>query len=226
MTARQLRVLGEIYIDIGAPPVEVRELRNHVNSLAQLRNSLVHGNSPAVLTYATLDTDIDDSWGWVRNVLTAARESEQWSAGLQRAVEWCRVHRPHDIPANPSLTISRDETMWSGQWSPSIGIEVGVADHAQWSGGFCSRLLPGTLYPSLARLESVAALVRLLDGILAALCLLLVLVLTAVTRRPDGLIYVLIMLAACLHYGHRGEPDDRSFLHLRQKRCPGISLQT
>ena len=52
----------------------------------------------------------------------------------------------------------------------------------------------------------------MLDGILAALCLMFVLVLAALARRPDGLIFVLVMLAACLRYGRREEPDDHAFL--------------
>jgi hypothetical protein len=60
--------------------------------------------------------------------------------------------------------------------------------------------------------DSNAALLRMLDGILAALCLMLVLVLAALAQRPDGLTFVLVMLAACLRYGRREEPDDYAFL--------------
>ena len=60
--------------------------------------------------------------------------------------------------------------------------------------------------------DSKAAFVRMLDGILAALCLTLILVLAALARRPDGLTFVLVMLAACLRYGRREEPDDHTFL--------------
>jgi hypothetical protein len=57
-----------------------------------------------------------------------------------------------------------------------------------------------------------AALLRLFGGILTALCLTLILVLAALARRPDGLTFVLVMLAACLRYGRREEPDDHAFL--------------
>ena len=53
-----------------------------------------------------------------------------------------------------------------------------------------------------------AALLHLLDGILTALGLTLILVLAALARRPDGLTFVLVMLAACLRYGRREEPGD------------------
>jgi len=60
--------------------------------------------------------------------------------------------------------------------------------------------------------DNRAALLRLLDGILAAMCLVLVLVLAALTRHLDVLTFVLIMLAACLRYGRREEPDDYASL--------------
>jgi hypothetical protein len=46
--------------------------------------------------------------------------------------------------------------------------------------------------------DTKAALLRFLDGILAALRLMLVRVLDALSRRPDALAFVLVMLAACL----------------------------
>lgn len=63
-----------------------------------------------------------------------------------------------------------------------------------------------------------AALLRLLDGILTALGLTLILVLAALARRPDGLMFVLVMLAACLRYGRREEPGDHAWLPGHQYR--------
>jgi hypothetical protein len=56
------------------------------------------------------------------------------------------------------------------------------------------------------------ALVRLIDGILAALTLLLVAILSALSHQPDAIAFVLVVVATCRHYGHRGEPDGHSFL--------------
>ena len=70
------------------------------------------------------------------------------------------------------------------------------------------------------------ALLLLLDGILTALRLTLILVLAALARHPDGLTFVLIMLAACLRYGRREEPDDHAFLPKADiEHRPGSSPQ-
>ena len=72
--------------------------------------------------------------------------------------------------------------------------------------------------------DSNAALLRMLDGILAALCLMFVLVLAALARRPDGLMFVLVMLAACLRYGRREEPGDpRLAAQVQYRTSPGSS---
>jgi len=72
---------------------------------------------------------------------------------------------------------------------------------------------------------STAAFLRFIDGILAALRLMLVLVLTALSQQLDALDFVLVILAACLRYGRREEPDDHAFLPMRRfqmslGRCP------
>ena len=51
-------------------------------------------------------------------------------------------------------------------------------------------------------------LVCMVDGIRTALCLVLILVLAALTRRPKLVSFLLVLLAVCLRYGHRSEPDD------------------
>lgn len=60
--------------------------------------------------------------------------------------------------------------------------------------------------------DSWAAFVRLIDGMLAALRLMLVLVITALARHLDTTAFVLVLLAACRHHGHCGEPDDHDIL--------------
>ena len=51
-------------------------------------------------------------------------------------------------------------------------------------------------------------LIRLVDGMRAALCLTLMLVLAALARRPDARSFVLVLIATARRYGRRGEPDD------------------
>ena len=110
---------------------------------------------------------------------------------------------------------------------PSTDAVSASAPLAQYEGtehGFArlpgSRLLLAFREDVLLR-DNGNALLRLFDGILAALRLALVLVLAALSQHPDALIFVLIMLAACLRYGHRGEPDDHALPAL-----PSISAVT
>jgi hypothetical protein len=65
-----------------------------------------------------------------------------------------------------------------------------------------------TLGDDVFSADSKAVLLRFVDGVIAALCLLLVRVMAAIARHPDVLTFVLVMLAVCLRYGRRGEPDD------------------
>jgi hypothetical protein len=51
-------------------------------------------------------------------------------------------------------------------------------------------------------------LLSMVDGIRAVLRLLLVLVLAALAGRPDIVAFLLVILAVCLCFGYRGEPDD------------------
>jgi hypothetical protein len=64
--------------------------------------------------------------------------------------------------------------------------------------------------------NSRVGLLRVIDGILAALRLLLVLVLTALSQHLDALTFVLVMLAVCLRYGRRTEPGDHAYLPMRR----------
>lgn len=48
---------------------------------------------------------------------------------------------------------------------------------------------------------------RFVDGILAALRLVIVVVLAALSHLATALTFLLVMLATVRHYGHRGEPD-------------------
>lgn len=48
---------------------------------------------------------------------------------------------------------------------------------------------------------------RFIDGILAALRFMVIMVLAALSRRPQAPAFLLVLLAAARHYGHRSEPD-------------------
>jgi len=60
------------------------------------------------------------------------------------------------------------------------------------------------------------AFIRYIDGIITALSLLLVRVLAALARLGDFVDFILVIIAAFLHYGHRHEPGDDDSLPTRQ----------
>jgi len=86
-------------------------------------------------------------------------------------------------------------------------------------GGFTLRApLPRLQLPPDIR----AGLLRFVDGILSALRLMLARVLTALTRPPDALAFVLELLIVALRYGFRHEPGDHGSLPARRlKLCTG-----
>lgn len=74
--------------------------------------------------------------------------------------------------------------------------------------------------------DTEAALRHLLDSLVAVLSLVLVQVLAALSRRPDTLTFALVMLAACLRYGRREEPDDDASLRVRRQMSFGSCPQS
>jgi hypothetical protein len=120
--------------------------------------------------------------------MTACLEAIDWLAAVARLNEWLQAPSSDADPASALVAQQPD----GGPW-----------------------LLPKFNEAALPR-DSGVALLRLLDGILAALCLMLVRVLAALSRHPDALMFVLIMLAACLRYGRREEPGDHAFLLTRR----------
>jgi hypothetical protein len=65
-------------------------------------------------------------------------------------------------------------------------------------------------------IDSWASIVRVLDRVLAAMHLMRLRVRTGVERTLDIRTFVLVMLAACRHYGQRSEPDDHASLVIRR----------
>jgi hypothetical protein len=59
-------------------------------------------------------------------------------------------------------------------------------------------------------------LLRFVGGIIAALSLMLVLVLAALSRRINATNLVLLLIAACQRFGHRDEPGDGDSLRVRR----------
>lgn len=57
-----------------------------------------------------------------------------------------------------------------------------------------------------------AAMMRVIDSVLAAVLLMRLLVRAGLQHGLNGLGFVLVILATCRHYGHRSEPDDHASL--------------
>lgn len=118
-----------------------------------------------------------------------------------------------------------------GWWPNGLQADAGPAGTAQLPrdqytgpefGGRRGPLVRLTFRENVLRPGSRTALLRFIDGILAALCLMLVLVLTALTRHLDALTFALVILAACFRYGRREEPDDHGSLPIcRYQRLLG-----
>jgi hypothetical protein len=92
----------------------------------------------------------------------------------------------------------------------AIAVSRGIFSSRGIHSGLSIRLrirIPADVLP-----DSKAALLRFLGRVLTALSLVLVLVLAALSRHPDAITFVLVMLAVCLRYGRRGDSDGYAFL--------------
>lgn len=103
-------------------------------------------------------------------------------------------------------------------WPHSIEAPIKACGQTLVSAHGAGRPLSYAIFPASARREAVAAFIRFLDGILAALCLMLMIVLAVLAKRPAVIPFALVILAACLHYGRREEPAEWLFLPMHRYR--------
>lgn len=82
------------------------------------------------------------------------------------------------------------------------------------------------ILPACLASDSRDALLRFVDGVLAALRLMLVVMLAALSRVADVVTFVLVMLAACLRYGRRQEPGDHDSLVSRRYQTSAGRVST
>ena len=167
-------------------PRQARDLRRGIEDVSSLRYTLAHENA-----HLQLESRSPNCTG-----MTAFLEAFQWLTGVALSGEQPHVPSTDAVPASAPLV----QNQISGRGfvgSPGPRLLLAIKDGA----------LPR---------DDRTALLRFLDGILAALCLMLVRVLAALSRRPDALTFALVLLAACLRYGRRGEPDDHAFLPTRR----------
>jgi hypothetical protein len=199
----------------------VRSLRLGIADASRLRFTLAHETTHLLLNTGS-NLALDCTPNYIGSI--ALMGSIGWLAGLTQANSWFQVPLADDVLAGSNLTVSLEETAYR-PWSHCIGAPVRVTDHAQSSRVPRGPLVSQTLLAVELGPENRAALVRLLNGILAVLALMLILVLAVLARRPNALAFVLVMLAACLHFGCRGEPDDDTSLPMRRSQtslgsCP------
>ncbi len=69
--------------------------------------------------------------------------------------------------------------------------------------------------PRLVR-DALEGLLRFLNGIVASLSLLLVLLLAALSRLVNVVVFVLMVIAVCLRYGRRQDSPSHAFLLIRR----------
>jgi hypothetical protein len=167
-------------------PRQARDLRRGIDDVSRLRYTLAHENA-----HLHLEGNSPNA-----SEMTAVLEAFEWLAGVVRFDEQPQMPLTGAVP--PSAPLAQNQNTGHGV--------VGLP-RPRLRLAFREDVLPR---------DNGSTFLRLLDGILAALCLMLMRVLAALSRQPDALTFVLIMLAACLRYGRRGEPDDHASLPIRR----------
>lgn len=223
--------MGELFIATSAvltnvqvtPPGRdhVRDLQCWIEAASRLRYRVAHEFAHVPF--------VDSHHEQNRTGSTALIESTQWLSRLVAAENWLTVP-PIDAGSDSMAPLSllngtgfgaRSDSTTAPVWSRLLPHRQHAMQALGWVDSFLAfqRDVPSA--------GSRAGLLRVIDGILAALRLLLVLVLTALTRQLNARTFALVMLAVCLRYGRRTEPDDHTFLPMRRNltsvgSCPHI----
>lgn len=178
------------------------DVRHRIDTLSDLRHDLLLFDSATSLS---LDYPKPNFTGAM-----AILEAVHLLAGAARVNVWLQPSSAGTVPARTALSPPIDEPPFSPRWYPPNGA-VEIATQAHEAMHVLLRFQEEALPP-----DNTVALLRLLDGILAALGLMLIRVLAALGRQPDALTFVLVMLATCLRYGRREEQDGDTFLPIRR----------
>jgi len=119
---------------------------------------------------------------------------------------------PQPSPADTdSAKVTLGSTAYPSPWSNALS-GLSASELSLRSGDTLWAEMAPSVGRDLKRIYPL--LVRLIDGKLAALFIAL----TVLSRHPNALSFVLVMLAACLRYGRREEPDDHAPMPMREKR--------
>jgi hypothetical protein len=163
------------------------ELRQAIADLDVVRGNLVD-HSYDVVWWVDCDQELMSADQWA---LLAAMAAEG-RGGAAAGFDW----KP--VPVEPLLPSSREPGSRCGMYQ-SAQLARPVFRCVLVTGGALLRCLRDNL-------------LRVVDGLRAALRLALMRVLSALARRPDAPSFVLVLLATSRRFGHRTEPSDCVFL--------------
>ena len=184
-----------------------RDLQHSIGNLSRLRFTLAHENAHLLLDCPDPDPNYTASM--------ALYERIRWLA----SAVWVDAALANTTPAFPSDWTTFSPRSGATSTVNETTVPARPLKHTVRSAALAALAAESLLLEFQAGVlpaDSKAASLRLIDGILAALRLLFGLVLTALSQHLNVLTFVLVMLAVCLRYGRRAEPDDCAFLPMRR----------
>jgi hypothetical protein len=184
-----------------------QQVRSAVEDLSEFRNLLVDGQNRLSCTFFTsplcefVDASLDAT------LLPEPSLEESSAVGL-----WHAGAAYNPLPASRWLGLADVRFGYLGPDDSAITLapEPDVDELYPGYSYYCAPL-PTWLEP-----DDRERLQRFVGGIIAVLSLVLVRVLAALSRMVNAVNLVLVMIAACLRYGHRQEPDDHNSLPARR----------
>jgi hypothetical protein len=188
----------------------VRDLRGSIEGVSRLRYSLAHECSHLMLA----DSHNERNCTGLTPVIASLRLATGLVTTAERlAVSPADARSASATPASrlkaTELRSERDSTT-ALAWTMPLTHRQHTVPRLSW---VC---VQQTFQRDVPSANSRVGLLRVIDGILAALHRQLAVVLTALARHLDTLSFVLVMLATCLRYGRRAEPGDHAFLPMRR----------
>lgn len=207
-----------ILVESSADQDHISDLQRSIGKLSTLRNNFSQAHEIGHLALEHREPN--------RTGMVAYHESLKWLAGIERlaVADWLTAPSADAVLSIGPVALPLAEPPSSlSPWQIRTAIrmfrqEQSVLDQSfeHWRArppGFGSiRVLfrGGSLLA-----DSWIASLSLIDSLLRVFhCMMALRV--AISRRPGILTFVLLLLAVCLRYGRREEPDDHAFLPIRR----------